>query len=81
MLNNNVGFWTNIGIDVNEEKAKVIVMEKKVETDITIAINSKQLINDYRYLGSEKSDDGEYIKEVRIQIALAKMAFWKHNKL
>ena len=38
-------------------------------------------VKDYKYLGTNISDNGMCIKEVKIRIALAKTVFWKHKEL
>ena len=60
-----------------------MVTEKKPGTNIKIIVNGKQLeqVKDYKYLGTNISDDGKCIKEVKIRVALAKTAFWRHKEL
>ena len=83
MLNNIVRVCTNCAMELNEKNAKVMVIEKKPHTRIKIIVNAKQLeqVKDYRYLGTNISDDGKYITEVKTRIALAKTAFWKRKEL
>ena len=83
MLNNIVRVCKDFGMELNDKKTKVMIIEKKPQTRIKIVVNDKQLeqVKDYRYLGTNISEDGRCIKEVKTRIALAKTAFWKHKEL
>ena len=83
MLNNIVRVCKDSGMELNDKKTKVMVIEKKPQTRIKILVNGEQLeqVKDCRYLGTNISDDGKCIKEVKTRIALAKTAVWKHKEL
>ena len=83
MLNSIVRVCKDFGMELNEKKTTVVVIDKKAEANIKITVSSKQLEQekDCKYLGTNISDDGKCIKEVTIRIALAKTAFWKHKEL
>ena len=83
MPNNIVRVCKDLGMELNDKKTNVMVIEKKPQTRIKIIFNGKKLeqVKDYRYLGTNISEDGRCIKEVKTRIALAKTAFWKHKEL
>ena len=70
-------------MELNEKNKKVMVIEKKPETNIDIRIAKIQLeqVKDFKYLSTNIWDNRKCKKEVRIRIALAKMALWKHKEL
>ena len=67
------------GIQLIEKKITVMVIGKKPEANIKIIVNGKQLekVKYCNYLGTNVSDDGKWIKKVKVRITLAKTAFWK----
>ena len=63
ILNNIIRECKDFGMKLNGKKTKVMVIEKKPQTRIKIIVNRKQLeqVKDYRYLGTNISDDGRCI--------------------
>ena len=53
-----------------------MIIEKKPTTNIELRVTTN-----YKYLGTNISENGKCIKEVKIHIALAKTAFWKYKEL
>ena len=63
MLNSIVRVSRDFGMELNEKTTKIMVIQKKPETNIKIIVNGKQLeqVKDYKHLGTNISDDGKCI--------------------
>ena len=67
------------GMDINEEKTKVMIIKKdNIEECISVTVNKHKLeqVKSSFYPGSLITEDGRCLKEISKRIALAKNVFW-----
>jgi len=69
------------GKEINVKKTKTMVISKTGNVHCSITVNKTALeqVSQYKYLGSWITEDGKCEMDIKIGIAMAKDAFWKHN--
>ena len=68
---------TAFGMEVNERKTKVMVIEKQPRTELTIMSSGTALeeVNKYKYLGTLTTADTRCIQKIRRRIGTAEKPF------
>ena len=63
----------SIGLRINEKKTNVMIIEKEENENVTVELNGNKLndVDNFIYLGSKISNDGDIMVEVNNRISKA----------
>ena len=68
---------------INTKKTKIMVASRKdrLETDITLQGDSVEQVNEFKFLGAYKTNNGDCTKEIKRRIGMAREKAGKLNKI
>ena len=78
---------SQIGLKINEKKTKLMVINGKSQQTVKLNERNIDQVDDFCYLGSTLSSDGDIMTEIKIRIGKAASAFnnlnniWKSRKI
>ena len=70
-----------VGLKINTSKTKIMRMNTKARTDITVNGNPLENVDEFKYLGSMLTTDNNIEKEISTRIAMASAAFNKMSQI
>ena len=86
-LNRLISFASNVGLKLNKNKTKLIKQNAGSNQPIKIDNTEVEIVNNFTYLGSIISSEGDCTTEIKTRISKAKQAFaamqrtWKSKKI